>query len=100
MRHRVEIQARPTSYNNLGQHTAAFATIATVAAEVLDLSGRELERARQIVPEATVSVTIRFLASVVANCQIKFRGRTLKIAAVVDPDNRQEYMICLCGEKR
>jgi SPP1 family predicted phage head-tail adaptor len=99
LRHRVSIERRSTSFDaDLGQAAGTWAEWKSVFAEVKDLSGRELERARQIVAEATVSIDIRYLTGLLTTDRIKFDGRTLQIGAVLDPENRKHDMLVVCSE--
>lgn len=96
MRHRITIQRRETSYDNLGHESEVWSPIAGLYAEVKELSGRELERARQLVPEATVQVTTR-ASEILQTDRILFKGRVLQIASVV-PDVLNTSRVCLCSE--
>ena len=61
LRHRVSIQTRTETDDGHGGFTVAWTTVQErVAAQVLVLSGRDLERARQIDPRATHELRLRF----------------------------------------
>jgi SPP1 family predicted phage head-tail adaptor len=96
LRHRIAIERREVAYDDLGHETQSWQPIATVWAEVKELSGRELERARQIVAEVTVQVTTR-AADLLTSDRILFKSRVLEVAsAVADTVNTER--ICLCTE--
>lgn len=61
LRSRVNILRRTDETQNArGQYTGEFAAVASgIPARVVELSGRELERAKQIVAEATHQITCR-----------------------------------------
>ncbi len=80
LRHKVELQRKSSSgYDSLGQPIGTWQTIDTFPAKVEDLSGRELERARQMVSEATVRVISRFRSNIKTTDRLVFRERVLEI---------------------
>ena len=71
-----------------------------VPAAVRELTGRELERARQLVAEATVEVRIRWRADVTSANWIMLGARRLDIGSALDADGRQRELVLLCTEQR
>ena len=101
LRHRIEIQQdRGTSQDDYGQPEETWRTCAKRWAEVLDLSGRELERAQQTFAEATVQVKMRYNADLTTRHRIKHGSRILAINHVSNPDGRKQETLCLCSEAR
>lgn len=101
LRHRVAIERRSEgAYDALGHESPEWKQIDTVYAEVRDLSGRELERARQTVAEANVLVTIRHYYQLIETDRLRFRGRILNIGAITDPANNKEEMLLVCVEQK
>ncbi len=68
-------------------------------AQVSPLSGTELERARQVVANATHEVTVRFNDFVTARKRFVFKNRELNIENVRNIDERGIEMVCLCVEQ-
>ncbi len=100
-RHKITIERLSSDLDELGQSSDVWTAIAkSRPASVQDLSGRDLERARQNVPDATVSVETRWTPGLDASARIRFRDRILHVAAVIDPEQRRQVVICLCGERR
>ncbi len=98
-RHRITIERREKSYDRLGHEQAEWKAIASNhPAKVTELTGRELERARQLVAEVTVSVTTR-RSPAVEKDRILFRGRILNILGVTN-DERGTEQTLLCAEIR
>jgi SPP1 family predicted phage head-tail adaptor len=62
-------------------------------AEVLQLSGRELERARQLVADVTHQVTIRYRADVTARCWLVWNGSRLDNESALA---KETETVCLC----
>lgn len=97
MRHRISILRRDTDQNSLGQATDSFASVASgVPARVVELSGRELERARQMVAEATHSVELRVSSiDVTPKDRVQFGSLVLTVgAAQTDETSMMQTLTC------
>jgi SPP1 family predicted phage head-tail adaptor len=74
--------------------------VATVAAEVLGLDGRESVMDQALQGISTYRVTIRWRSDVLEADQLRsagscFRGRDVNIRSIVDPDGRREQLVIL-----
>lgn len=98
LRHRVALEKRSTT-NTLGQVTESWGTEAVLWAQVTPLSGRELERARMVVADATHEVTIRFRERVTARDRFIHDNRELNIESVRNIDERKQWLVCICVEQ-
>lgn len=96
LRHRIQIQRRAVEYDRRGHEMRVWQPIATVWAEVKELSGRELERARQVEAEVTVQVTTR-ATDLLTTDRIVFKTRVLEVASAVT-DTLDTERVCLCTE--
>lgn len=99
LRHRFTIQRRTVQYDSRGHETAVWQNIGTpIWCEVAELSGRELERARQLVAEATVRVITRRSGVLVTDritTTINNVARTLQVYSVVNsPINDEQTILC------
>lgn len=92
---RVTVQAVTRTRDDLGGVVEAWAAVATVWAEVAQLSGRELELARQVAAEVTTRVTLRSRSGVSADSRFLVGPRSLRVVSGVD-DGR--FITCLCAE--
>lgn len=95
---RIVIQSPTDSQNEVGEATLAFATFATVWADVRSMSGREAERYGQVVGLAGHMVTIRELPGLTTGMRIIYRNRTLEIGSINEFD-RIRYVEISCTEK-
>jgi len=96
MRHRISILRRDTDQNSLGQATDSFASVASgVPARVVELSGRELERAK-MVAEATHSVELRVSSiAVTPKDRVQFGSLVLTVgAAQTDETSMMQTLTC------
>jgi SPP1 family predicted phage head-tail adaptor len=100
LRHRVTILQQAEALDSLGrqQRSAAWASVATVWAEVRDLSGNESERAKQMQITANVAVTVRHRSGLSASQRVRYAGRDLEIKAVLDADGTRRELLLMCGE--
>jgi SPP1 family predicted phage head-tail adaptor len=101
LKHRVTLQQRSAQFDSLGRQQRGqeqWVTVDRLWSEVLELSGREAEIARQTVSDATHAVTIRFRSGVSSEQRLLYRGRVLEIKAVTDGDNSRRELLLVCGE--
>lgn len=102
LRHIVSIVLPPdgSSLDSRGQLSGSNTTLGTVPALVEELSGRELNDARQQYGNATHRVQFYRDSSytVTRKCYLTFDSRTLDIVGVV-PDVRNQFLTCICGER-
>jgi SPP1 family predicted phage head-tail adaptor len=100
LRHQIQIVDLVLSQDSFGGSAIDNATpFATVWAEVLDLSGRELEAAQQKVSEVTHRITLRYIPGVKAKQNVWFDDRQFQIEDVQDPDQRKKILYLLCIER-
>jgi SPP1 family predicted phage head-tail adaptor len=103
MRDRITIQRRTAdTVGSRGQATVAFTDLETRWAEFSFLSGRELENARKVYAETTASVRIRkpYQYELTTKHQLKFRGDTFGIGAIIPVAPRfEELTLLLAGVK-
>ena len=98
LRHRVTIETPVEGLDHRGQQIDAWITVATVWAEVADLSGREAASARQVYATASVRVTIRHRTGVTTKCRVLHGSRILYVGHVPDGEGRGRQLDLMCGE--
>jgi len=76
---RIEIQSRSVTQNSYGEAIISYSTVATVWAEVLPLSGRELFAAAQKYPEAQMKIRIRYRTGINETNRIVFESTNYDI---------------------
>jgi head-tail adaptor len=62
------------------------------------MTGRDAVAAQSFSSIATHQISIRYMAGVVANCQVLFGARTFQIEAVLNPNELTKKLILLCVE--
>lgn len=112
MRHLVtikqhKIEGGSTAYDTYGQvsrSTTAWSTVATMYAKIEQLTGSELDIARQIYARATYAATVDYLAALDSTGgsrrAVFFGSRMLNIGGVINPDLENVQLQLLCGEER
>lgn len=75
------------------------AEVATFFANITTLTGRELEKAQQLVEEVTHLVSFTYLPGVNSTMTLRFQGRLFQVLAVTDPDESQIELRLYCRER-
>ena len=97
LRHYVTVEEyNQTGTGTRGQQTGDWETLyANVPAEIVNMTGRELEQARQVWATATDKITIRYHASITTKHRVSFDGQVFNIQSVNnDPQKRVTTLIC------
>lgn len=95
---RITIERKTRTADGMGGATEAWASQATPWAMWRALSGRELYQAQRIMPTVTVKAVIRFRGDAYGapfytpGDRVKYRNREYAVSAVIDPDDRQEWL--------
>lgn len=97
LRQRVTIE-QPTTPTN-GETNPSYSTfVANVASEVIETSGGEYIRGRQVEAGVKALVTIRYRDGVIPTMRVKYGSRYLYIMSVVDPTGYKAELLLSCGE--
>lgn len=96
LRERVTIQQLATSADGAGGQSRTWSTLVTVWARVQPLAAREQFVSESLRGVEAFVVTIRYRAAVTHTHRVVWRGRTLNITAVTNPDQQRHYMQLAC----
>lgn len=101
LRTRADVQNRTTARDGYGDALETWGTAATVWAEVVSLSGRELWAAQQAQADVTTRVRIRYRSDVTVSPRTRIRigTRVLNVQAAIDVDGRKRLLDLLCVEE-
>ena len=83
------ISSRTLSQNSYGEQIETFATLATVWAEKVELSGQEQVAAQQVSAEVMTIFRIRWRSDVTATCRLLVDGVTYMIAYIAELGRRE-----------
>jgi len=112
MRHRVEIkqhriESGSTAYDSYGQlsvSSTALETLMYARAKIEQLSGQELEIARQLYPRAQYRITVDYDSTLAstggARKSVVLNGRVMRIGGILNEDLENVQLQLLCGEER
>lgn len=98
LRERVQIQRVTNTRDSMGAIIETWATLATVWAKVEPKSAGEQWRREQIQASADWTVTVRYSETYRPSDRIVWRGRTLQIVGVENPDMRRRFAEIACRE--
>ena len=87
-RHRVEVQRATETRDAHGGLVQTWETLPARWAAVEPLSGNEAAYARETYPGVTHQITMRYYSGLVPKDRLLFKGRTIEIEAVLNPDER------------
>jgi SPP1 family predicted phage head-tail adaptor len=106
LRQRVAIEVDTTTDNTRGNKKRTWATmvvsgkpLSAVACKIETPAGRKLELARQLVPSATHTITMRYRVLDVNANRLNCRGRIFYIGHQEDVEERHVKLILTCTEQ-
>lgn len=105
LRHKVEIQRNSGegSYGLHGEETDNWVKHFDCWAEIVTLSGRELELARQNYPTASHTISIRYDSRLdnegKTRYRVAYKDRTFHIEHASNTDQRNREWVLTCGEE-
>lgn len=100
LRHQITIQKAEISRDEYGSVITRWVDIATVAAEVKAISGRELMASGMVMSEATIRIWLRYRADITTSHRVVYHklntaGDKFGIVAVI-PDAKHTLLELLC----
>ena len=99
LRTRVTIQHPFQTTDAYGYPINTWATLATVQAEIKQVTGRESWASDRTANISSMAVKIRHRADIQPNYRVLFDDRELRIVGhPIDPDNRKRVLILTCEE--
>ena len=100
---RITLQQRTVAQDPTGGQLAIWTDVATVWAEVVPLSGRELIAAQAVASETSHQITLRWQpafadAKAVTAMRVVMNGRYFNISAAINEDERNRTLVLLVAE--
>jgi SPP1 family predicted phage head-tail adaptor len=92
LRERVIIERPVRTADGAGGADVTWETLATVWAEVMALGGTEHVLAERDEARGPHRITIRFRGDVTAEMRLVWRGQTLNIRGMRDPDGKRQWL--------
>ncbi len=98
MRHTIELLQPNTTRDSDGEF-ADPTVFATCRAFIVNLQGRELLKAQQVVSEVTNKVIIPYIPGVTSAMMVSFDSRLFEVLAVSDLDELKVQLVLYCVER-
>ena len=100
---RITLQKRSVAQDATGGQRATWTDVATVWAEVVPLTGRELIAAQAVTSETSHQITLRWQPAfadpkTIAALRVVFNGRHFNINAAINEDERNRMLTLLVTE--
>ena len=99
LRTRLTLQARQRTSTDGGGAVVAWATIASMFANVSPVSGREIVAADGRTGRVSHEIMLRYCHEVQPGMHFVDGARVFIIHAAIDLDGRRRWMKCLCEER-
>lgn len=103
MRFRVDLQRVTQTVDSVGQPQEAWATLATVWANIETPNpigaGREFTVADALAADVTTSVVMRYVVKLTPKDRIVYGTREFEIISLVNTDERNRILTAYCREK-
>lgn len=102
-RHRVTLQQRSTTTNELGESVESYAGTTGLWAQVTPLTAQQKTNGGQTYLDVTHEVRIRFNVAVVYNSRLlwqNFGDLILNVESILPVDGMREEMLLLCREQK
>lgn len=97
-RHRVAIKDRVVTRDSYGEEDVAWATVATVWADIQPIRGREYLEMDQAQADLTHRVWLRWRSGVEPTMRLHFGERVLQIESVIRPGEQRIGLELICRE--
>lgn len=98
LRHRLAVQKATESQSSSGEITVEWSILNWTWGQIVPLSGRELDAARQIKSEATHEIRLRYDSGLTSEHRLLFGSRVFEINAVLNVDERNRESRILARE--
>lgn len=98
LRERVTVQRRSSTRDAIGGQIEIWQVRATLYAKVQPMSAGEQYRRSQLQAKADWKVTIRYNGDVLPTDRLSWRGKTLEIKGILNPDMRRRFLDLACEE--
>lgn len=98
MRLRVTIEQQQLVGDTGGGYTRSWQSFASIWAHIAPVRGQERLSGLQLAGSITHRITLRYLSGVTPAMRLVYGSRLFNIRAVMNPDERKEYLVLLCEE--
>ena len=97
-RHFITLQGQGTTRDSGGGISSGFSTIASVYANVVPKSGKEVYKRGKLIGSVTHEITIRYRTDITNASRISFNNKLFNIRSIINIDERGRYLKLMCEE--
>lgn len=98
LRHEISIERRTNTADGSGGYTTTWSENIATYAHIKHKSGMERNKDGRIQAVKTTQITVRYIDDIVPTDRVKFKGRLFQIRAIIDVEERNDWMILECEE--
>jgi SPP1 family predicted phage head-tail adaptor len=98
LRHRIEVQEKTVTHNELNEEVAAWETARKLWADARETGAREVYQAQKLWSEASAVFVVRYTLSVTGHNRIGYAGRTFEILGTYDPEGTRRALYLAAKE--
>lgn len=98
LRHRITVQSVGSTYDDYGDLSDSWSTLASVWASISPISGREETIASELSGVVTHSILVRYRSGITAQNRIQFDSRVFQIESVRNWEERNIFLEILAKE--
>lgn len=99
LRHRLVLEELQREADDGGGFTESWVAAATLSACIRPLAGGESVEADRIAGHVTHEIVLRYRDGVLPSMRFRKGARLFQIASVVNVDERNAWLKCLCEER-
>ncbi|MEO8651001.1 MAG: phage head closure protein [Hyphomicrobiaceae bacterium] len=99
LRHRLTLEAANRTPDGGGGASETWTTIAEIWAEITPTGGAESVDADALTGRVSHEIVLRYRPDVAPVMRLRSAARLFEITAVIDVDERQRWLKCLCVER-
>ena len=99
LRHRLTLEAASRTPDGGGGAEETWTAVADVWAEITPTGGAESVDADALTGRVSHEIVLRYRPDVAPVMRLRSDARLFEIAAVIDVDERQRWLKCLCVER-
>lgn len=98
MRLRITLEQPQLTSDTGGGYTRTWQPFASAWAHIAPLRGQEEFAGLQLTGVVTHRITMRYITGVTSAMRVLYGARAFNIRAVMNPDERKEYLVMVCDE--
>jgi len=99
LRHRLTLQEVQRVSDGAGGFSTSWTDVADVWAQLAPAGGSEGVEAGRLAGKRAYQIVVRYRSGVEPAMRFRFGTRIFEILAVIDMDERHQWLRCLCEER-